>query len=305
MVDFMKTDLPKIGPGLGPRNKIWVKVKEKIIHENKVDIVKPLEYERLSSLATGKRWLEMVPREWIDIYGALFDESKYFVIDPHERSKIDKDVNRTFSLFTRNARLLRLQFKINMSGYAKALQTVLMAASHERGYCQGVNFLAAVFLLYEASEKDSFTLLCFLLKQRFVEILYNPKCSSLLEYMNYFEKRLRVHNKRVYKHFKAVDFSPICYAVEWFTTCFIVTCPGELSSCVLDLLLIGFDDIMIRVGLAMLDHLQDALLCLDLENLQLQFKPLTTSADPYDVMYRALTIPVPKNTRQNILEVIS
>jgi hypothetical protein len=303
MVDFIRTDLPRIGPGLGPRNKIWAKVKEKIIHENMIVVVKPVEYERLTSLGSGKRWLEMVPPEWIDIYGALYEESKYFVIDPHERTKIDKDVNRTFSLFTRNARLLRLQFKINMNGYAKALQTVLMAASHERGYCQGVNFLAAVFLLYEADEKDAFTLLSFLLKQRYIEIFYNSKCSSLLEYMNFFEKRLRVHNKLVYKHFKAVDFSPICYAVEWFTTCFIVTCPGELSSCVLDLILIGFDDIMIRVGLAMLDHLQDTLLGLDLENLQLQFKSLTSMADPYDVMYRALTIPVPSNVRQNILQV--
>lgn len=296
------SELPKIGPGLGSRSTFWAKVRNRIIHENK-RVADPVENEMLIALASDKRWLSMVPPEWVEIYGALYEESKYFIISESERTKIDKDIGRTFSLFERNARLLRLQFKVNMTGYSIALQNVLMAASHERGYCQGINFVAAVFLLYQANEKEAFTLLCFLLKQRYMEILYNPKCSSLLEYMNYFEKRLRKHNKRIYKYFKHIDYSPVCYSIEWFTTCFIVTCPGELSSCVLDLMLVGFDDIMIRVGLAMLDHLEDQLLKLDLETMQLEFKPLASKADPYDVMFRALTIPVPANTRQNVLKV--
>ena len=75
-----------------------------------------------------------------------------------------------------------------MQVYYNSLHSVLIAASHQSGYCQGINFLAALFLLSE-TEKDSFSLLCFLLRHRHMEILFNPTCSSLLEYMNCFSKR--------------------------------------------------------------------------------------------------------------------
>ena len=42
--------------------------------------------------------------------------------------------------------------------------------------------------------------------------------------------RFRKNNKTVYQHFRNVGFGTICYCVEWFTTCFIVTCPGKLES---------------------------------------------------------------------------
>ena len=81
-----------------------------------------------------------------------------------------------------------MKLKGGMTDYYKALETVLVAASHECGYCQGLNFLAASFLLSE-NEKNSFSLLCYLLRQRNLEILFNSNCSSLLEYMNVFSKR--------------------------------------------------------------------------------------------------------------------
>ena len=253
------------------RKNIWKQVQQKIADEQL-----PLQSEkdgmRLERLASGVAWLDWVPSEWKDIYGALYDEAQSFQILETEKTKIEKDVHRTFGLFTRNARILRLQFRLKMSQYYESLQAVLIAASHEREYCQGINFLAAVFLLSESSERDAFTLLCFLLRHRHLESLFNYRCSSLVEYMKLFEKRLRVNNPFVYKHFKLVGFGTVCYAIEWFTTCFIVTCPGDLSACVIDLLLAGCEDAMIRVGLAIIDKLGAHLLKMDLEELQINFK---------------------------------
>lgn len=48
--------------------------------------------------------------------------------------------------------------------------------------------------------------------------------------------------------------------------------PGDMSACFLDLLLLGFDDILLRVGLAIMDALEEQLLSLDLEELQMTFK---------------------------------
>jgi Rab-GTPase-TBC domain len=247
------------------------------------------EHEMLTKLASGIRRLDMIEEEWRDIYSAIFDEcmNGTISIPESETSKIEKDVHRTFSLFTRSIPNLRL--KMSIDEYYESLHSVLVAATHECGYCQGINFLAALFLLGEKDERDSFILLCFLLKNRHLKILYDPKCSSLLEYMNTFSKRFRKCNKTVYQHLKNTGFSPVCYSIEWFTTCFIVSHPGELSVCVVDLLIMGFDDIMIRVGLAMMDLLHDEILALDAEQLQSNFKKIAMALDPVDVLSKALT----------------
>eukprot|EP01038_Epipyxis_sp_PR26KG_P010900 gene10900-14631_t len=297
---FNFDQLPKIGPGLGPRKRIWSWVLKHLLTENVV-YNNDDEKRMLKTLASGVSWLDMIPSEWKEIYGALYDESKYFELSKSELIKIEKDVHRTFTLFTRNAKLMRLQFKIAMNSYYKALHSVLCALSHQVGYCQGINFLAAIFLIYQASEKESFIILCYLLKQCDLEILYNPKCSSLLEYMNYFEKRLRIHNKIIYKYFKKINYGTVCYAIEWFTTCFIVTNPGELSSCVIDLILIGYEDIMIRIGLGLLDHLQHIILQLDIEELQIRFKEIVMKADPNDIMLRVMKMNT-SNVRKNVLK---
>ena len=205
-----------------------------------------------------------------------------------------RDVPRTFSLYIEHQRYLRLEFPENMGLYCAALQQVLEAACHQDfgcGYCQGMNFLAATFLLSEASKRNAYIIFSYVVKQCNLEILYNPKCSSLLEYMQYFEQRLASHNKAVYDHLMREEFPPLCYTVEWFTTCYLVSSPGELSACVIDLLLLGFNDIMIRVGLALMDHLEPVILRSNAEKLQLNFKKMLLLANCVEVMSRALMIP--------------
>lgn len=65
------------------------------------------EVEKLNSLRAGINWFDMMDAEWKDIYGALFDESPTFNIPLSETSKIEKDIHRTFGLFTRNSPLFR------------------------------------------------------------------------------------------------------------------------------------------------------------------------------------------------------
>lgn len=281
-----------------PRKKLWRKVAKicpKLNCKNEISGVK--------LLADGKVWMDMIPPEWKEIYGALYDEAQSFKIDETEKGKIDKDVHRTFGLFSRHVPTARAKLKINIAEYYESLHSVLMAASHERGYCQGINFLAAVFLLSDENQRNSFTLLCFLLRQRYLEILFNAKCSSLVEYMKFFEKKLRKHSKNVYDYFKLIGFGSVCYAIEWFTTCFVVTCPGDLSACVLDMLFAGFDNIMIRTGLAIIELLEDQVLSSTLEDLQISFKSMVLGLDPLQVVSKALLIEI--QPKHNMLEVKS
>jgi hypothetical protein len=285
---IVKTKLTKIGPGLGSRLRIWQKL---YVWMSNLPNVNEKEMNVLRQLANGLSWIDFVPDEWKEIYSAMYDESVSLDINEKEIGKIDKDVPRTYSLFTKNARTLRLHFPSDMKSYYTALKNVLVLASHERGYCQGINFIAAELLLELADEKTSFIVLSYLLKNRELEILFDPKYSALFDYMRIFEKKLRKYNLKLYKHFKKCDFRPSSYAIEWFTTCFIVTCPGELALCLLDLLVAGIDDIMIRAGLSLLTVLQHKLLRLDFEGLHENFKNYSLRADPTFVMLQALKIP--------------
>lgn len=144
--------------------------------------------------------------------------------------------------------------------YLSALRAVLVAISADDGYCQvvlkkivvtadhfvflhlqGMNFLAAKLILFENDEKAAFIVMSYILNQRHMKHLYDARNPFLFDYMNIFQKRLRRHNGRVYKHLKQIDYPPAMYSLEWFTTCFIVWCPGILSSCVLDLLISGLE----------------------------------------------------------------
>lgn len=250
---------------------------------------------------SNSAWLEFIPIELIDIYYAIYDEMKVLPISEKEIMKIDKDVPRTFGLFARHARHLRLNFPSDMSPYYDALKSILCAISYERGYCQGINFIVAAMLIQYPHEKQVYTILSYLLKYQYVGILFDPRYSTLLDYMRLFEKKLRKHNRSVYNHFKKCDFTTVSYAIEWFTTCFIVSSPGELSLCVLDLLIAGFDNIMIRVGLSLLDFLEEKILQLDFEGLHQKFKFLMTNADPIVIMANAIKMKL--DTEVNYLQV--
>lgn len=180
--------------------------------------------------------------------------------------------------------------KSSVSSHFTSLETILRATTHHRTYCQGLNFLAANFLMNDETPRNAFILLNYLLRQSYLEILFDSKCSSLMEYMKVFEKRLRLHNKTVYNHFKNNNFGTFCYAIEWFTTCFIVSNPGPLSACCIDLLLMGYNNILLRVGLAITDVIGKDVLLLNQEELQIEFKKLTRSVDAVSTLTRALTL---------------
>lgn len=314
------------------RKKLWLEVYSRYCNQSDKSV--PHETDEsllLQKLASGLDWMEMIPPEYVDIYGAIFDEAKDFDIPIQDKRNVEKDVRRTFGVFTKGKGATSSVFGRSLLSFTQfdhfyeSLKTVLVTAAHETSYCQGMNFVAAAFLVKGKSARECLILLCFLLKQRHLEILYNSKCSSLMEYMKVFEKRLRKENRKVYNHFKTTGFGTVCYAIEWFTTCFIVTCPGDLSFCVLDMLLMGFKDILLRVGLAILGSLENEILSYDLEDLQHDLKKHVQRLNPIYVIDKALAhtlhgpplngIPslslklspplMPTVTRQDILQVMA
>ena len=203
--------------------------------------------------------------------------------------KIQKDINRTFGLFCRSSQVASFVFGLKRGAYLKSLHHVLVAASRKYGYCQGMNFIAANFLLHYP-ERDSFILFCYLMEQRHMECLFNPKSAGLVDYIKVFEKRLKLHYKKVHEHLKNIGFVGFCYAIEWFTTCFLVSNPNELSACVIDMLMVNIKDTLIRIGLAVVANLEPYLLQYDLEQMQVNFKSMVMGLRAVDVLTVAVSI---------------
>lgn len=75
---------------------------------------------------------------------------------------IQRDVTRTFSIFERSY----LPDK-DIGAQQGSLFRVLNAISEaEDGYCQGMNFIAALFLVEGLEEADAYALFLYLLKKR-------------------------------------------------------------------------------------------------------------------------------------------
>ena len=89
-----------------PRRQLWKNIMRKMSEEN-LTTISTSEENKLKDLKSGFRWIDMIGQEWRDIYGALYEESSSFAVVASETIKIEKDVHRTFGLFTKRIPLLR------------------------------------------------------------------------------------------------------------------------------------------------------------------------------------------------------
>jgi hypothetical protein len=272
------------------KEKFWSSVKTLYSSKYRYSLT---EYESVSRLAAGSSWFQHISPEWIDIYSAIYDDSRKLPVDPSVETKIDKDIHRTFRLFGRIEKSFSISTnKINLSEYVNLLKRVLLAVSHGgRGYTQGLNFIAAFFLIsFDGNDTSAFVAISYLLKQRYLDVLFSSKSSSLLEYMKIFSRKLRKYHKNIYSQLKTKEYPTICYALEWFTTFFIVSCPKTLATYIIDLLFADVPNIMLRVGLAIMNHLESFISKASSEEIHMHFKARVKALDPIQIISHALGV---------------
>ena len=122
--------------------------------------------------------MDMVPVEWIEKYGALFDKATdssrpivtgsedgkdgssgsikknkkslyWHQQESAEKRKIEKDINRTFSVFSSAAatkRTVGLSYIMNEDRYQQSLARLLLAATAERGYVMRIRGYIDTFM---------------------------------------------------------------------------------------------------------------------------------------------------------------
>jgi hypothetical protein len=143
----------------------------------------------------------------------------YYLIcrgDYERSSMIQRDVTRTFSIFERSQLPSRER---DVNAQQRALFRVLNAvAEAEDGYCQGMNFIAALFLVEGLDEADAYALFLYLLEKRQLARIYHHSSTFLDDYLLHFDAMLQRELPDLYAHLHAQGFAIPMYGIEWFTT---------------------------------------------------------------------------------------
>ena len=246
------------------------------------------------------------------------------------KKKIWMDVPRTYLAFScgdycdsRCAELLSNDDKHKMAKMLAALCRVLTTSSTflEGGYCQGMSFLAASYILYcrvvlsSSKEESAFDvhaaaafIFIALRKYGLADLYVEP--NSLSEYIVEFEFQLsapyspkikstqycarnaEIHQKlsSLYSHLSFYGLNAHYFVVQWFGSCFSLGVSSRMLFALQEIFLYGsgschLNNVMIRMGVAVLYVLADKLMKLmSFESLYLCLQDNMVLLNPADVV---------------------
>ncbi|GAB4825253.1 hypothetical protein Ancab_008125 [Ancistrocladus abbreviatus] len=195
------------------------------------------------------------PKVWFTLSGAakkksMVPESYYSDLTKATEGKvtaatkqIDHDLPRTFPGHP---------WLDSPEGHA-ALRRVLVVYSFRDsyvGYCQGLNYVAALLLLVMKTEEDAFWMLAVLLENVLVNDCYTNNLSGCHVEQRVFKDILAKKCPRIAAHLEALEFDVSLVATEWFLCLFSKSLPTETTLRVWDILFNEGAKVLFHVALA-------------------------------------------------------
>ncbi|CAN6472143.1 unnamed protein product [Victoria cruziana] len=205
------------------------------------------------------------PKVWFSLSGAAKKRSmapdSYFadllkaVMDKVTPAtlQIDHDLPRTFPSHP---------WLDTPEGHA-SLRRVLVGYSFrdsDVGYCQGLNYVAALLLLVMKTEEDAFWMLATLLENVLVNDCYTDNLSGCHVEQRVFKDLLSKKCPRIAGHLEAMGFDVSLVATEWFLCLFSKSLPSETTMRVWDVLFNEGVNVLFRVALAIFKMKEEELL---------------------------------------------
>ncbi|KAI3973832.1 hypothetical protein MKX01_030408 [Papaver californicum] len=195
------------------------------------------------------------PKVWLSISGAAKKKSTVPESYYHDLLKavegkvtpatkqIDQDLPRTFPGHP---------WLDTLEGHA-SLRCVLVAYSFRDshvGYCQGLNYVAALLLLVMKTEEDAFWMLAVLLENVLVNDCYTDNLSGCHVEQRVFKDLLAKKCPMLYNHLESIGFDVSLVATEWFLCLFSKSLPSETTLRVWDVLFNEGAKVLFHVALA-------------------------------------------------------
>ena len=170
------------------------------------------------------------------------------------------------------------------------LRNVLLAYAARNpsvGYCQGMNIVAAMLLLY-LSEEMAFWVLTSIIEE-IAPDYYNKQLFGSQVDQKVFNRLVKRKYPDLYKHLKEIGMPLHLLTLPWFMTFLIDCVPWDASLCVIDNLLRHGTLVLFQVALAMLSQTYDQIMAEKSENEQIPLLIRAYKFDPYDLMKMAFT----------------
>jgi len=172
---------------------------------------------------------------------------------PYERA-INQDLGRTFPEIP--------LFKTEE--VRKQLYNIMKAYSiydSEVGYCQGLSFIAGLFIMQDIKEELVFTIFVRLMESYNLRTLFTPKMPGLMLLIYQFNAIFQTYIPALYFHFYRYNLSPMMYASQWFLTLFSYSFNVDLVFRIVDMILVeGPISVLLRFALVVLKRHEDELL---------------------------------------------
>ena len=210
------------------------------------------------------------------------------VVPVRTLDEIERDIDRTYpahSLFREDGG--------KETEKQKSLRKVLQwyaAIDPDVGYCQGMGFVAGLYLLY-MDEKRAFN--CFyraLQMESEIKLrdLYLPQMVEAQRVLFVFKRLGRQHLGRLWQHLEKQELDPTMYATEWAMTMFCRGFHFDLVTRVMDIYLLEGYKVVFRVMLALMKNVEESLINAPFEEIMeiLRNIPELTDADTVmDIAY--------------------
>ncbi|KAF5833418.1 RabGAP/TBC protein [Dunaliella salina] len=147
------------------------------------------------------------------------------------------------------------------------LRTVLLAFSlHDPklGYCQGLNYVAALFLLASGQDSErAFWLLAAMVGRVVAANTYGSNLVGCHSEMRTLGVLMEKKMPRLHKHFQDLGCDVSIIATDWFLCLFATSLPPEVAARVWDVLLYEGSKILFRTSLALLKTYEALLITMD------------------------------------------
>ncbi|KAK7258328.1 hypothetical protein RIF29_23901 [Crotalaria pallida] len=218
---------------------------KKLIRKGIPPVLRPKVWFSLSGAAKKK---STVPESYYDDLTKAVEGK----VTPATR-QIDHDLPRTFPGHP---------WLDTPEGHA-ALRRVLVAYSFrdsDVGYCQGLNYVAALLLLVMKTEEDAFWMLAVLLENVLVNDCYTNNLSGCHVEQRVFKDLLAKKCQRIATHLEALEFDVSLVTTEWFLCLFSKSLPSETTLRVWDVIFYEGAKVIFNVALAIFKMKEDELL---------------------------------------------
>jgi len=168
------------------------------------------------------------------------------------KKNIDADVRRSFP---NN----EIQRKIDTPEKLMSLYNVLHAYSvldKNVSYCQGMNYIVAVLLVYMEEEASFWTLVNMMFYYG-LAWLYRDDVATLADYISMFDRLAKQKYPEIITHFEEQMFEPNSYITEWFTTLYVYRLPLKTVARVWDYFFLFGQESLFKIGLAIIANSKD------------------------------------------------